>query len=142
MTKYLFSRSALNIWASMYHFFVDVCCSSNVVVIERHIKRLLCKSLYSIIESMKISQKIHRGDIYPIEYHNSLFKKIWTQNSFLYVIQQSLHISIIRNVSFDCNIFKDSDLSMRISKICNTLPISYLFATCFNPHKTHFLRNK
>ena len=116
--KYLFSRSALNIWASMYHFFVDVCCSSNVVVIERHIKRLLCKSLYSIIESTKISQKIHRGVIYSIEYHNNLFETILYSRLFL-ICYSAIHgvLRFLHNVSFDCNIFKDSDLSIRTSKI-------------------------
>ena len=82
-TKYSFLRSGSNFWATMYHLFVGVCCSSNVVVIERHIKRLLCKSLYSIIESMQISQKIHCGDIYPNGYNTILIETNLTSKKFI-----------------------------------------------------------
>ena len=67
---------------------------------------------------MKISQKIHGGDIYPIEYNNNLFEAILNSKKFipLYsVIFTHLYL-YSHSASFDFDILKDVELGIRITK--------------------------
>ena len=58
---------------------------------------------------MKISQNIHGGDIYPIEYNNNLFEAILNSKKFITLY------SVIFTRLFDFDIFKDVKLGIGIT---------------------------
>ena len=66
---------------------------------------------------MKISQKIHGGDIYPIEYNNNLFEAILNSKKFITLYSVIFtHLYLYSHSASDFDILKDVELGIGITK--------------------------